>query len=737
MDIGIGNEVGAQENWIIAAALTALVATLGWWAGRRPPAAMRDAARAAPSFSGDVVRIGADGALYAARSVKSLLGLSRRVGLSPKDFRHLRLETGGFLSDTIENLALRGRPFEVIVETPSGGFAQATGRVNGTRAAVEFRDVTEHLRRARAAERQLAAAQTEAEQLREAMRLINVAAWSKAPGGAEAWHELSQSDLEASAQQALVRSAHRRGPKRKSIDENSGVRHFQVNAASDAFELVVARPIDEVVEVERLMNRLVTTMSETFAHLSVGLMIFDDRKRLSLFNPAIIDIFDEAAEWLATRPGIDEILDRWRSQGKLPERLDFADWKKAFSAINIADGEPPLEEKWHLLDGRTLRTLKRGHPSGGLALVVEDITESVTLARTSVSERALRSVTTDFLNEAIVVLGRDGGIRMTNRAFHSTWGLDEPGSSGIDNVSALVDLCSARCEPSDFWPRLRLVATGDGDRAKLDRQLRLSGDKIVSPRVSTMPDGSTLVVFTDITASETVAEALKQRNEALEHADEMRSGLMDQISHRMRTPLNSIYGFAQILAGERFGELNDSQREYADAIVGSAAELVEVVGEMSDLISIEGEPASDEEELNLTELFDEAIALAHVRFGDRSLSVAKTIKAEPQSIPGRRSRLRQSIFNMLVDAFSQTNAGGEVAIQIDADADGFSLSVNHELQAGSQDSGLALSLARRSIALCGGEISVQKIDDSRRQIDAVVSANALRGQFSGGPDFLT
>ena len=59
--------------------------------------------------------------------------------------------------------------------------------------------------------------------------------------------------------------------------------------------------------------------------------------------------------------------------------------------------------------------------------------------------------------------------------------------------------------------------------------------------------GPVLLVDDDPVNLMLTALALRERNEALESAEEMRAAVLDQISHRLRTPLNSILGYAQLL----------------------------------------------------------------------------------------------------------------------------------------------------------------------------------------------
>jgi hypothetical protein len=66
--------------------------------------------------------------------------------------------------------------------------------------------------------------------------------------------------------------------------------------------LGIATDASGALSVERSLERFVQTMTETFAHLNVGLAIFDRNQTLAMFNPVLVQIWQADAAWLAGRP---------------------------------------------------------------------------------------------------------------------------------------------------------------------------------------------------------------------------------------------------------------------------------------------------------------------------------------------------------------------------------------------------------------------------------------------------
>lgn len=215
---------------------------------------------------------------------------------------------------------------------------------------------------------------------------------------------------------------------------------------------------------ERTLTRFVQTMTETFAHLTVGLAIFDRNQTLALFNPALVQMWQLEPAWLARRPSLRDIVDELRSSRRLPELQDFHKWRTELLSLFDNTEAADYEELWHLPNGSNIRVLARPHPHGSLAFIFDDVTERMRLEQRYRHSIDLRRVTLDRLNEGIAVFGANGLLQFINQAFHELWGTNSESVYAAMHVRQLIPQCQQLTPDKDIWKRLHSFVTGEDNR---------------------------------------------------------------------------------------------------------------------------------------------------------------------------------------------------------------------------------------------------------------------------------
>jgi signal transduction histidine kinase len=170
----------------------------------------------------------------------------------------------------------------------------------------------------------------------------------------------------------------------------------------------------------------------------------------------------------------------------------------------------------------------------------------------------------------------------------------------------------------------------------------------------------------DITDSRRVEAALRDRNDALEQADRVKTAFVSNMSYELRTPLTSIGGFAEMLAGGYAGKLPAAARDYVSAILESVVRLGVLIDNVLDLTQSDtGSLMLAEEEVDLADLCTEAAHEFRPRAERKRIDFALEIEPGLGKVVGDRRRLGQVIGNILANAFLYTDEGGRVLLHAD------------------------------------------------------------------------
>jgi len=503
-------------------------------------------------------------------------------------------------------------------------------------------------------------------------------------------------------------------------------------AASAAFAggetLGFARDQTDLETAQSELQRHIAAHANVLERIAVAIAIYGADRRLNFVNTAFAHLWQLDEDWLSTRPLIEEVMDRLRERRRLPEVADFRAFRRQLLA-QFTSLIAPQEELMHLPDERTLRVVVSPHPFGGLIFVYEDVTDRLALERSYNTLIQVQRETLDHLYEGIAVLGSDGRLKLWNPAYARLWNLSPESLTGEPHVTEIVERLRGFFDDDRDWSDLkpRIVARLTADRRANTRLERADGSVLQAVTVP-LPDGNVLLSYLDTTDSARVENALRERNEALETADRLKSEFIANVSYELRTPLNAIIGFTEILANQYFGELNPRQAGYAQSILESSGQLLSLINDILDLATIEaGYMEIDRELVDIHALLSGVMTLARERARAQGLRLEFECPAEIGSVPGDERRLKQAIFNLVSNALKFTPEGGSVTLAARREGDRVALVVSDtgvgvaeqdqdrifekfergSVQARQSGAGLGLSLVKSLIELHGGAVEFE------------------------------
>lgn len=157
---------------------------------------------------------------------------------------------------------------------------------------------------------------------------------------------------------------------------------------------------------------------------------------------------------------------------------------------------------------------------------------------------------------------------------------------------------------------------------------------------------------------------LKRQQQVAITASRAKSDFLARMSHELRSPLNAILGFSEIIADRVFGaEGTERYQNYARNIHEAGGHLLELINDILDLSKVEaGELRLTLEPIELKELINSSVQLMAPMAEKRGVQLVADLGRSPLSLVADRRRLRQMVMNLVSNAIKFTLAGGTVMI---------------------------------------------------------------------------
>ena len=139
---------------------------------------------------------------------------------------------------------------------------------------------------------------------------------------------------------------------------------------------------------------------------------------------------------------------------------------------------------------------------------------------------------------------------------------------------------------------------------------------------------------------------------------------LSNLSHEIRTPINVIDGFSQVLIDSND---IDSMKEDAKDIRIASKELTEIIDGLIDIATIDnGKLELMPEDYNVNEMFDNVINISNSRIKDKNIKFISNIDKDiPEVLFGDQAKLEQILLNIINNSIKYTKKG-EISLNVDA-----------------------------------------------------------------------
>jgi PAS domain S-box-containing protein len=171
-------------------------------------------------------------------------------------------------------------------------------------------------------------------------------------------------------------------------------------------------------------------------------------------------------------------------------------------------------------------------------------------------------------------------------------------------------------------------------------------------------------VFRDLSQTRKSESELQQARRLADRAAGAKADLLARISHEVRTPLNAIIGFAEVMIGERFGTLGSERYvEYMKDIRAAGERVIAIINDLTDLSRIEtGKLDLTFANQNLNDVVEQCVAVMQPQANRERIIIRTSLAhALPPVIADARA-LRQITLNLIGNSIHLANAGGQVIV---------------------------------------------------------------------------
>lgn len=658
--------------------------------------------------------------------------------LDPKSAQNLK--TG------LDTLFAQGRAFNLILKTAAGGHLEADGRAAGGRAVLRLRDVAGYKRDLSAILDLHANLARDIRSSRALLDALPSPAWLRGEDGRLSWvnaayvkavEAKSESDvlkcqieLLESRQRAAVTAAMK--PKKDYHDrlplivEGQRKPHDVIIVGLGDATAGVAVDVAAIESAKGELDRQLASYDRTLDRVATAVAILNAEQRLVFYNEAFQGLWQLDGEWLEAGPSGSALIDRLRELGRLPEMVKYPEWKSRL--LSVVRSNASLEDWWHLPDGRVLHVIGEPRPDGGTTYLFDDETERLALESRFNSLIGVQRETLNSLKEGVAVFATDGRLKLFNRAFAAIWKQSRQQLAEGPHIDEFVRDVSVLYEDQSTWKAIREAVTAFSDeREQLSGQMVRPDQSVIDYAATPLPDGGTLLTFSDVTDAKRYERILEERNEALMAADRLKDQFLSHVSYELRSPLQNIIGYTGLLAEPMFGALNERQQEYLEAVSSSSKTLLSLIDEILDLATI------DAGALNLKlgtvgcrAVIDEAISGIRERAAAENLTLDIAVDDDAKTFTADEARVRQILYNLLSNAVGFSKPGGVINVScwreggfVVFSVEDFGKGIPKEQQArlfkrfesrsqGSEHrgAGLGLSIVKSLVELHGGDMTL-------------------------------
>jgi len=333
----------------------------------------------------------------------------------------------------------------------------------------------------------------------------------------------------------------------------------------------------------------------------------------------------------------------------------------------------------------------------------------------------------------IILLNEEGIILEANNAAGRIFGYQIPSVIGKNyrdlNIYTKNELKKIEAQYQDYLLGKKIKP--------IELQLKRGDGKIacISHQMSVIKSDENILIETiahDVTEEKRAQIIIQEENKKLLELNKLKNELVSRVSHELKTPLNSIYGAAQILLNIYKKSMCNEVVEFIEMIHKGGKRLKALIEKLLDISSIEsGNMHLNLKKEDLVLLIEEYVSELNYLLKERGLNIELYLP-DKAIVNVDKIRIGQVITNLLSNAIKNTPSNGNIIIKLTESIDSFYFSIKdtgvglseedmnklftkfgkierygQDLDVDIEGSGLGLYISKEVIDLHGGRIWVE------------------------------
>jgi PAS domain S-box-containing protein len=272
----------------------------------------------------------------------------------------------------------------------------------------------------------------------------------------------------------------------------------------------------------------------------------------------------------------------------------------------------------------------------------------------------------DTTAEGIVMFDAQGSLNSCNRSAEALFGYD--GDDLVQRNLAELFAPESQRVVQDYLESIK----DDGVASLLDHGREVLGRVREGGLIAlSMTMGRTqadspnfFAVFRDLSSAKKSEAELLQARRTADRSVNAKADVLARISHEVRTPLNAIIGFAEVMIDERFGALgNERYVEYMKDIRASGERVIAIINDLNDLSRIEtGKLDLAFANQNLNDLVEQCVAVMQPQANRERIIIRTSLAHTLPPVVADARALRQIALNLIGNSIHLAKAGGQVIV---------------------------------------------------------------------------